>query len=146
MNATPQTRLPPSTGNTMSMLQGLASTLADMGFVQLALLFLAVGGYSIAINGSFGGGARSGAASAAFAGGVGFATLAPSWMSGVVFLALAVLAVGLFAGASWLIAGVLGLGAERGPVLVASEERAATPAVPALQTGRGLAAGLLRSL
>jgi len=137
----------------MSMLQGLASTLADMGFVQLALLFLAVAGYSVAINGSFSGGARSGAASAAFAGGVGFATLAPSWTSGVVFLALAVLGVGLFAGASWLVAGMLGLGAERGPVLIASEaasdaalDERAPAAVPALQTVRGLAAGLIRSL
>ena len=136
----------------MSMLQGLASTLADMGFVQLALLFLAVAGYSVAINGSFGSGARSGAASAAFAGGVGFATLAPSWMSGVVFLALAVLGIGLFAGASWLLAGMLGLGAERGPLLVAGEateaagEQRATAAIPALQAVRGLAAGLIRSL
>jgi hypothetical protein len=77
----------------MSMLEGLASTLSEMGFAQLGLIFLAVGAYSIAINGSFGAGVRSGAASAAFASSVGFSTLAPSWMSGVVFLALAVLAV-----------------------------------------------------
>ena len=130
----------------MSMFQGLASTLADMGDVQLCLLFLAVAAYSIAINGAFGPGARSGAASAAFASAVGFSTLAPSWMSGVVFLALAVLAVGLFAAASWMVAGALGLGEERGAVQpVASEERVPARA-PALQTVRGLAAGLLRSL
>ena len=128
----------------MSMLQGLASTLTEMGFVQLSLLFLAVGAYSIAINGSVAAGARTGAASAAFASGVGFSTLAPSWMSGVVFLALAVLAVASFAAASWLIAALLGLGTERGTVAV-SAERAPAP-VPALQTVRGLAAGLLRSL
>ena len=50
----------------MSMLEGLASTLAEMSFVQLALVFLAVGAYSMAINGAFGSGARSGAASASF--------------------------------------------------------------------------------
>jgi len=128
----------------MSMLEGLASTLAEMGFIQLGLLFVAIGAYSMAINGSFGAGARSGAASAAFASSVGFSTLAPSWMSGVVFLALAVLAVAAFAAAAWLVAALLGLGAERGPVFV-SEERA--PArTPALQTVRGLAAGLIRSL
>ncbi|HEY2188661.1 MAG TPA: hypothetical protein VGH48_08875 [Caldimonas sp.] len=126
----------------MSMLEGLSSTLADMGFAQLSLLFLAVGAYSIAINGSFGGSARSGAASASFASSVAFSTLAPSWMSGVVFLALAVLAIALFAAASWLAAAMLGLGAERG-VVIADEERAPSPA-PALQTVRGLAAGLIR--
>jgi hypothetical protein len=127
------------------MFQGLASTLSDMGYVQLCLLFLAVAAYSIAINGAFGGNARSGAASAAFASAVGFATLAPSWMSGVVFLALAVLAVGVFAAASWLVAAALGLGAERGTALpVASEERVAARA-PALQTVRALAARPIRS-
>ena len=128
----------------MSMLEGLASTLAEMGFVQLGLLFLAVGTYSMAINGSFGSGARSGAASVAFASAVGFSTLTPSWMSGVVFLGLAILVVALFAGASWLMAGLLGVGAERGPVVV-GEERAPARA-PALQIVRGFAAGLIRSL
>ena len=128
----------------MSMLEGLASTLAEMGFIQLSLLFVAVGAYSMAINGSFGSAVRSGAASAAFASGVAFSTLAPSWMSGVVFLALSIFAVALFAGASWLVASLLGLGAERGTVIV-SEERAPARA-PALQTVRGLAAGLIRSL
>jgi len=128
----------------MSMLEGLASTLAEMGLIQLGMLFVAIGAYAMAINGSFGAGARSGAASTAFASAVGFSTLAPSWVSGVVFLALAVLAVAAFAGAAWLVAALLGLGAERGPVLV-SEERTPAPA-PALQTLRGLAAGLIRSL
>ena len=126
------------------MLEGLASTLAEMGFIQLSLLFVAVGAYSMAINGSFGSVVRSGATSAAFASGVAFSALAPSWMSGVVFLALSIFAVALFAGSSWLVAALLGLGAERGTVIV-SEERAPTRA-PALQTVRGLAAGLIRSL
>src|SRR5580765_8168403 len=72
---------------TMSMLEGLASTLAEMSFVQLALVFLAVGAYSMAINGAFGGGARSGAASASVVAAVAFAALTPSWISGVVVLA-----------------------------------------------------------
>jgi hypothetical protein len=139
--ATPLATIP-FEGRVMSMLEGLSSTLADMGFAQLSLLFLAVGAYSIAINGSFGGSARSGAASASFASSVAFSTLAPSWMSGVVFLALAVLAIALFAAASWLAAAMLGLGAERGAVIV-DDERTPQPA-PALQTVRGLAAGLIR--
>ncbi|HEY3635227.1 MAG TPA: hypothetical protein VGK95_09265 [Caldimonas sp.] len=130
----------------MSMLQGLASTLVEMSFVQLSLLFLVVGAYSLAINGSLGFGARSAAASVAFASGVGFSTLAPYWTSGAVFLSLAVLAVAGFAAAAWMTAAVLGLGSERGPVPV-SEERtpASAPALHALQLVRGLAAGLMRS-
>jgi hypothetical protein len=127
------------------MLEGLAATLADMGFVQLALLFVVVGAYAVAINGSLGAGLRSGAASAAFVSGIGFATLAPSWMGGVVFLALAVLSVALFAGSTWLVAALLGLGGERGPLVVVEETRAPRRA-PALQAVRGFAAGLIRSL
>jgi hypothetical protein len=126
------------------MLEGLSLTLVDMGFAQLSLLFLAVGAYSIAINGSFGGGARSGAASASFASGVAFSTLAPSWMSGVVFLALAVLAVALFVAASWLAATLLGLGSERGTIAVAANEERAPQPAPAFGTVRGLAAELIR--
>jgi hypothetical protein len=130
----------------MSMLEGLASTLVDMGFVQLALLFAAVGAYAVAINGSFGSGLRSGAASAAFVSGIGFSTLAPSFMGGVVFLALAVLSIALFAGSTWLVAAMLGLGGERGPIVVAAEEARAPVHAPALQAVRGFAAGLIRSL
>ena len=130
----------------MSMLEGLASTLVDMGFVQLALLFAAVGAYAVAINGSFGSGLRSGAGSAAFVSGIGFSTLAPSFMGGVVFLALAVLSIALFAGSTWLVAAALGLGDERGPVVVAVEEARAPVRAPALQAVRGFAAGLIRSL
>ncbi len=130
----------------MSMLEGLAATLTDMGFVQLALLFAAVGAYAIAINGSLGAGLRSGAASAAFASGIGFSTLATSFMGGVVFLAVAVLTMALFAGSTWLVAAMLGLGSERGPVVAAVEDvRVASPA-PALRAVRGFAAVLLRSL
>ena len=115
----------------MSMLEGLAATLNDMGFVQLALLFVAVGAYALAINGSLGAGLRGGAASAAFASGIGFSTLATSFMGGAVFLALAVFSIALFAGSTWVIAATLGLGGERGPVAAAVEEvRAPVPAPP----------------
>ena len=130
----------------MSMLEGLAATLTDMGFVQLALLFVAVGAYAIAINGAFGAGLRSGAASTAFVAGIGFSTLATSFMGGVVFLSLAVFSIALFAGSTWLVAAALGLGGERGPVAVAVEEVRAPVRTPALQAVRGFAAGLIRSL
>jgi hypothetical protein len=126
------------------MLEGLASTLADMSFVQLTLVFLAVGAYSMAINGAFGGGARSGAASASFVAAVAFAALAPSWVSGVVFLAVLVLAVAAFAGAAWALSAALGLGAERG-VLIAVVEGARAPfRLPVPQSLRAFAASVIR--
>ena len=132
----------------MSMLEGLASTLAEMSFAQLALVFLAVGAYSMAINGAFGSAARSGAASTSFVAAVAFAALTPSWISGVVFLALAVLAVAAFAGAAWALSALLGLGAARG-VVVAIEEPAPVPfrmPVPrALRSLGALAASVIRS-
>jgi hypothetical protein len=127
------------------MLEGLASTLAEMSFVQLALVFLAVGAYSMAINGAFGGGARSGAASASVVAAVAFAALTPSWISGVVFLAVTVLAVAGFAGAAWALSAVLGLGAERGIVVAVEAEARAPFRLPVPQSLRALAASVIRS-
>ena len=129
----------------MSMLEGLASTLAEMSFVQLTLVFLAVGTYSMAINGAFGGGARSAAASTSFVAAVAFAALTPSWISGVVLLAVSVLAVAGFAGAAWALSAVLGLGAERGIVVAVEEEARAPFRLPVPQSLRALAASLTRS-
>ena len=132
----------------MSMLEGLRSTLAEMGFVQLTLVFLAIGAYAMAINGAFGSSARSGAASASFVAAVGFAALTPSWISGVVFLAVAVLAVAAFAGAAWALSAMLGLGAERGGVVAVEEEEEEEREpfrLPVPQSLRAFAASLIRS-
>ena len=129
----------------MSMLEGLASTLAEMSFVQLALVFLAVGAYSMAINGAFGSGARSGAASASFVAAVAFAALTPSWISGVVFLAVSVLAVAAFAGAAWALSALLGVGAEHGVIIAVEEEERVPFRFPVPQSLRALAASVIRS-
>ena len=129
----------------MPMLDALTATLAEMGFVQLALVFLALGAYSMAINGAFGGSARSGAASASFVAGVAFAALSPSWISGVVFLAASVLGVAAFAAAAWGISALLGLGSERGQVVVAvDEEEPAAARTPVLQAIRALVPRAIR--
>jgi hypothetical protein len=128
------------------MLDGLNSTLAEMGFVQLALIFLAIGAYSMAINGAFGPSSRSGAASASFVAAVGFAALTPSWISGVVFLAVAILAVAAFAAAAWAISAALGLGSERGVVVaVEAEEQRAPFRLPVPHALRAFAASVIRS-
>lgn len=129
----------------MSMLEGLAATLAEMSFVQLALVFLAIGAYAMAINGAFGGPARSGAASASFVAAVAFAALTPSWISGVVFLAVSVLAVAAFAGAAWVISALLGLGAERGVIVAVEEEQRVPFRLPVPRSLRALAASVIRS-
>ena len=129
----------------MSMLEGLASTLAEMSFVQLTLVFLAVGTYSMAINGAFGGGARSAAASTSFVAAVAFAALTPSWISGVVFLAVLVLAVAGFAGSAWALSAMLGLGAERGFLIAVEEEPRAPFRLPVPRSLRAFAASLIRS-
>jgi hypothetical protein len=125
-----------SKGFVMSLFQGLAYVLHDMTLGELALALAAILAYSLAINASYGGGLRSGAASAAFAASVGFTTLSPGWMSAVVFLALAVAAVAAFAGLAWLLSSLLGLG-ESGETVPVDEEEAVVPT--AAQPMRGFA-------
>jgi hypothetical protein len=122
----------------MSLLQSLALLLSEMGFAQLALAFVVVAAYSLAINGSLDSTLRTGAGSAAFVAGVAFAALTPSWVSGVVFLALVIAAVAAFAASAWALSALLGLGAESGP-LGASPERVEAR-TPAPQPARAIAA------
>jgi hypothetical protein len=129
----------------MSLLQSLALLLTEMGFAQLALAFLVVASYSLAINGSFGASLRTAAGSVAFAAGIAFAALTPSWVSGVTFLALVVAAIAAFAAATWLLSAMLGLGAQSGALGV-SEERAEVRA-PLPQPARAMAtSAVVRSL
>lgn len=121
----------------MSLVEGLASLLRGMTLAELALALFAVLAYSIAINGSFGGTMRSGAGSLAFAAAVGFTTLTPSWMSAVVFLGLAVVGIGAFAGLAWLLSSLLGLG-EAGVAVPAAGEAPVAPMLP--QPARAFAA------
>jgi len=122
----------------MSLLQSLALLLSEMGFAQLALAFVVVAAYSLAINSSLEATLRTGAGSTAFVAGVAFAALTPSWVSGVAFLALVIAAVAAFAASAWLLSAMLGLRAESGP-LGANPERAEAR-YPAPQPARGLAA------
>ena len=105
----------------MSLVQGLASVLHDMTIGELALVLAAILAYSLAINASYSGSLRSGAASVAFAASVGFTALSSGWMSAVVFLSLAVIAFAAFAGLAWLLSSLLGLGEARQTVSIADE-------------------------
>ena len=121
----------------MSLLESLASLLSDMGFAQLTLAFLVVGAYALAINGSFSGNLRSGAASVVFVAGAAFAAVTPLWASGIVFLALVVVGLAAFAAAAWVVSALLGLGAESGVDSIDAE--VADVRAPALQPARSLA-------
>jgi hypothetical protein len=129
----------------MSLLQSLALLLSEMGFAQLALAFVVVASYSLAINGSLDATLRTGTGSIAFAAGVAFAALTPSWVSGVTFLILVIAAVAAFAAGAWLLSALLGLGAQSGPLGV-GEERAESR-TPAPQPARAMAtSAVVRSL
>jgi len=120
----------------MSLAEGLASLLHDMESAGLALAFLAVLAYSLAINGSYSSAARSGAGSVALVAAIGFAAVSSSWMSAIVFLALLVAGVAAFAGASWLLSSALGLGEAAVETVPAAGRPLAAPTAPPV---RGLA-------
>ncbi len=121
----------------MSLVEGLASLLRGMALGELALALVAILAYSIAINGSYSSALRSGAASVSFAAALGFTAVTPSWMSAVVFLALAVVAIAAFAAMAWTLSTLLGLGDARSLVIEAAEQ-APLAAIPS-QPSRGFA-------
>ncbi len=126
----------------MSLLDSIRHSLDSMGFLQLSLVFAAMLGYAIALGPSFPGAARAGAAITALLSALGFAAASPEWTVGVVLMALAVAAFGLFAGSSWLLSRLLGVGETRGR-LAADTPFVAADAVVGWRGGRvALANGL----
>ena len=101
----------------MSLIESLASSLESMGFVELAVAFAALIGYSLAINRSLPRWARWQATLATFAAAAAFSTLAPSSASGVVLLLIGVLGLGAFAACAWLASALFGLTGAPGPVV-----------------------------
>ena len=85
-----------------------------MGFLQLCLAFAALLGYAFALSPSLSPAGRAGSGAAALLAATGFTAATPQWTAGLVLMALAVAAFGLFAGASWLLAVLLGVGETRG--------------------------------
>lgn len=121
----------------MSLVEGLASLLRGMALGELALALVAILAYSIAINGSYSSALRSGAASVSFAAALGFTAVTPSWMSAVVFLALAIVGVAAFAAMAWTLSAMLGLGDARSTAMAAAEPAPLAPAPS--QPSRGFA-------
>lgn len=104
----------------MSLVESLRFSLLSMGFLQLGLAFAALLAYSLALSPGLTPGTRVGAAGASSVGAVGFAVATPQWVDGIVLMALAVAGCGLFAGMTWLLARVLGVGAADGSLIVQS--------------------------
>lgn len=87
----------------MSFSEELRHTLQTMGFVQLLLVLVFLGGYVLALSGLTGAVGRQRSAAVALAAAVGFALATPAWAIGAMMMVLAVAGVGIF------VAGVLAL-------------------------------------
>ncbi|HUP08120.1 MAG TPA: hypothetical protein VMU47_13255 [Caldimonas sp.] len=96
---------------------GLQRSLAGMGFTELAVAFTGFTGYALALNGALTARTRGRAAAAAGCAAVAFCAMTDPWVHGVIFVALAVAAMGLFVGAAWGISALCGFGARERPVL-----------------------------
>ena len=96
---------------------GLQYSLAGMGFTELALAFVALTGYALALNGALAARTRWRAAWAAMLAAVAFCVFANPWVHGVVLVVLGVAAMGLWVAAAWAISALCGFGASERPVL-----------------------------
>jgi len=96
---------------------GLQRSLAGMGFTELGLAFTAFTGYALALNGALTARTRGRAAAAAVCAAVTFCAISDPWVHGVIFVALAIAAMGFFVGAAWAISALCGFGARERPVL-----------------------------
>ncbi len=115
----------------MSELGGLHSSLEAMDFSELALAFIAIAGYAIALNGLFSARSRGYGAVLALAAAAGFAASLGEWIDGVMLMALMVAAMGLFVGIVWTLSALCGL--TRGPEAI--EAAASLPAPLAADPG-----------
>ena len=95
----------------------LQRSLGGMGFTELALAFTGFTGYALALNGALATRTRVRAAAAAVCAAVVFCAITDPWVHGVIFVALAIAAMGLFVGAAWAISALCGFGARERPVL-----------------------------
>ena len=128
----------------MSVLGEVFDSLRSMTQWQLLLAFLACMGYVLSQGRLIEPKARRIAATLALVAAIAFAIESAEWTNAAMLLAFAVAGLGLFAGATWLISRLLGLGSSRvadasyasyaadaaEPSLVAALARPRTPSVP----------------
>ena len=88
---------------------GLQHSLAVMGFAELGLAFVALGCYSLVLNGSLGARGRLVAMGCATFAAAVFAALTDPWVHGVILVALGVGAMGIFVALAWAFSAVCGL-------------------------------------
>ena len=112
----------------MSASESVRASLGAMDFVQLFLLFAALLAYVLTLGEGFPARVRGAAALVALIAAAGFSAMTPTWVAGVVVLALAISAVAAFAAAVWLFAALLRLDASREPRTVDGREKLAVPA------------------
>jgi hypothetical protein len=103
----------------------LGESLERMSFVQLLLLLAFVAAYVLALGAMLGSRWRRRAAAAALLLAVGFAASIDPWVHGALLAVFVVAGLGLFVGASWLLARLL---APREPAPTTAGEAAPLPA------------------
>jgi hypothetical protein len=136
---------------------GLQHSLAAIGFVELALAFCCLTGYSLLLSGALRAKARRVAGALALLAAVALAALADPWTNGVILVALGIAGIGLFVVAAWGVSAACGLTRRRllepktalpntGPAPTATpaqaevpvpSEPAARPAAPSARTRPG---------
>lgn len=87
----------------MTETSGLHHSLAAMGFIELALAFVALACYALVLNASLGGAGRTLAAAIAAVAAGGFTALTDPWMNGVSLVAIGIAGLGVFVAAVWAI-------------------------------------------
>jgi hypothetical protein len=92
---------------------GLQNSLAAMGFIELALAFIALGCYCLILNGAIGTRARSVAAGSAGAAALMLVVLTDPWMNGMILVAIGVAVIGIFVALAWALSAACGFGALR---------------------------------
>lgn len=90
----------------MTDTSGLHQSLAAMGFLELALAFVALACYSLVLNAALGATGRTLAAGIAAVAASGFTVLTDPWMNGVGLVAIGVAGLGLFVAALWAVSAV----------------------------------------
>jgi hypothetical protein len=87
----------------MTDTSGLHQSLAAMGFLELALAFIALACYALVLNAALGPTGRTVAAATAAVAAGGFTVMTDPWMNGVGLIAIGIAGLGVFVAALWAV-------------------------------------------
>jgi hypothetical protein len=108
----------------------VVASLATMGLGQILLANLFLGSYALALGDFAGARGRPLAIGSAVLAAIGFVATIDPWEAGAILLALAPVAMGLFAGIAWILCKIT-VGSTRFVAVVSSAPMLPTPSRPA---------------